>query len=148
MWAETAGACLAVAVIGAAKLTLTPAHPAHVYPWPVNLLVLAVVAVAGATAGLALWDRATRRQEERAERATAAHRAVLLIEAADQVITRRPEADYDGATCRPEDVQMEAACLGLAVTLPEAYAVLTGRLLRRGYAAAAERLANTPREES
>lgn len=135
-WAQTAGACLAVAVIGAAKLALTPAHPAHVYPWPLNMMVLATVALAGYSVATLLWDTAARRQEERAERALAARRALLLVEAADQVITRRPESDYPGQTCTPEAVQLAAACLGLAVTLPEAHAVLTGRLLLRGYSAA------------
>jgi hypothetical protein len=135
-WWQTAGSVLAVALAGALKLALTPAHPAHVYSWQINTLVLSVVALAGYIGGDACARRWEDKQDEQARRVADVRRADAIQRAADMVITSRPGDDYQGRTCTAEAVREYVLVTdGVQVTLQECAAALDDRLRYRGFRA-------------
>lgn len=133
-----AAAVAAVALAAAAHALMSPPPS----PALVNACVLAAVAVcAYVSTANAMHNRAVDRQDA-AERQAAAERAAKLHQAADTVITGRPDA-ADGSRPHPADspavtpaaVARYAATMGVAgVTLAEAEEALRARLTHRGYA--------------
>lgn len=134
-WWQTSTACLAVGTAGGLHLILTPAHPSHIYPWPINALVLSTVALSGYTAGGAAARRREKAREERARRTEARQKATAIVEAADLVITARPADDYNGLTCTPQAVREYLWVVhGRDVPPEDCAAVLADRLYHRGFA--------------
>lgn len=107
------------------------------YPLPVDLIVYATAALATATAVRLAADGAVNRRQEApdpADRPAVQTRAEALQEAADWVITARPEIDPGARTVTPAAVQREAFMRsGLEVTNSEARTILADRLRFRGY---------------
>jgi hypothetical protein len=138
---ETVPAAAAVAAVVVAAVAHAVMSPPP-SPALVNACVLAAVAVCAyvSTANL-MHNRAVDRQDA-AERQAAAERVAKLHQAADVVITGRPDA-ADGTRPHPADcpsvtpaaVARYAATMGIpGVTLPEAEEALRARLTHRGYA--------------
>jgi hypothetical protein len=78
--------------------------------------------------------RVRRHSPDPADRRDHQARRVAVTEAADWVITCRPEDDYAGRTLTPDMVQREAQIrAGLTLTPEEAARALHERLIFRGY---------------
>lgn len=127
----TAWAFAAVGVVWI-PWVIGPGGEARLQRWaPYALASLGVALAVGALADLARRRRTAPDPADRPEHVT---RAQALTEAADWVITGRPDDDPHGATLTPEMVQREALMRsGLEVGRSDAAFALADRLHYRGY---------------
>lgn len=133
----TVAAVIAVAVAAVAHMLMAPAPS----PMLVNVAVLGAVAACAYTATANLQHNRQVDRDDAAAKKAAADRADALRQAADCVITGRPDGPEgrphpaDSPSVTPAAVARYAATMGItAVTLEEAERALRERLMHRGYA--------------